>query len=325
MEIHPDKIRPKTTIDLGHLPKVQGHTYEEPFTVERLLEGYKGVGFQGSNLAKAIEVINIMRREKAYIFLGFTSNMVSSGLRESITYLCKHRLVDFIVTQTGGVDEDLLKCWDTFKVGSFEAQGKFLLDHGVARIGNLFVENNQFINLDRFLMGVLQQLHAEYTEQGKTPSTIDVTRALGHAIDNEESYLYWAAKHDIPVVMPAPTDGSFGDITHYFRQQHKEFRIDATGDHDRTVHEALNNEKVGAIFLGAGVVKHYILNANIFREGVDYAVYINTSEGFDGSDSGGNIEEAITWSKVKAETPHVKVHCDATIAWPLIMAGTFAP
>lgn len=37
---------------------------------------------------------------------------------------------------------------------------------------------------------------------------------------------------------------------------------------------------------GAGVPKHHILNANLFRNGADFAVFINTAQEFDGSDSG---------------------------------------
>lgn len=34
--------------------------------------------------------------------------------------------------------------------------------------------------------------------------------------------------------------------------------------------------KSGAIIMGGGVPKHHILNANIWRNGLDYAVYMNT-------------------------------------------------
>jgi hypothetical protein len=40
---------------------------------------------------------------KARIFLGYTSNMISSGVRESIRYLVQHKLVG-----TRGRKEDLL-------------------------------------------------------------------------------------------------------------------------------------------------------------------------------------------------------------------------
>jgi deoxyhypusine synthase len=35
------------------------------------------------------------------IFLGFTSNLISSGTREVIKFLCKHKMVDVLVTTAG--------------------------------------------------------------------------------------------------------------------------------------------------------------------------------------------------------------------------------
>ena len=90
------------------------------------------------------------------------------------------------------------------------------------------------------------------------------------------------------------------------------------------VNIVLNSEKTGGILLGGGISKHFALNANIFKEGFDYLVCINTGQEFDGSDSGARIEEAISWGKVKPNAPSVKVHCDATIAFPLLVAGSFA-
>lgn len=33
------------------------------------------------------------------------------------------------------------------------------------------------------------------------------------------------------------------------------------------------------IILGGGIVKHHICNANLMRNGADYAVYVNTGQG----------------------------------------------
>jgi deoxyhypusine synthase len=37
-------------------------------------------------------------------------------------------------------------------------------------------------------------------------------------------------------------------------------------------------QKTGMIILGGGLAKHHICNANLFRNGADYAVYINTAQ-----------------------------------------------
>ena len=39
------------------------------------------------------------------------------------------------------------------------------------------------------------------------------------------------------------------------------------------------------------MIKHHILNANLMRNGADYAVFINTGQEFDGSDAGARPDE----------------------------------
>ena len=65
--------------------------------------------------------------------------------------------------------------------------------------------------------------------------------------------------------------------------------------------------KTGIIVLGGGLPKHHICNANMFRNGADYAVYINTAQEFDGSDSGAQPDEAVSWGKIKGSAKPVKV------------------
>lgn len=43
------------------------------------------------------------------MFLGFTSNLISSGVREQIRFLAQHSMIDVIVTTAGGIEEDFIK------------------------------------------------------------------------------------------------------------------------------------------------------------------------------------------------------------------------
>ena len=43
------------------------------------------------------------------MFLGFTSNLISSGVREQLRFLAQHRMVDVVVTTAGGIEEDFIK------------------------------------------------------------------------------------------------------------------------------------------------------------------------------------------------------------------------
>ena len=60
--------------------------------------------------------------------------------------------------------------------------------------------------------------------------------------------------------------------------------------------------KSGMIILGGGVIKHHIMNANIWRNGADFGVFINTGLSDDGSDSGAKPSEGISWGKLKIDS-----------------------
>ena len=61
----------------------------------------------------------------------------------------------------------------------------------------------------------------------------------------------------------------------------------------------------------------------MFRNGAEYAVYINNAQEFDGSDAGARPDEAVSWGKILPEARMVKVFGDATILFPLVVAKAF--
>lgn len=311
-------------IDLDHLPQVRGLDFEKGFDFESLISAYKTTGFQATHVGMAAETMRRMRKDKAFIFLSCTSNMISSGLRETIKFLAKNKHIHFIVTSAGGVEEDIIKCLKPFHLGTFDIKGKALFDKGVARIGNIFVPTDRYTYFEKFMEPVFEEMLNQQKSLGRPLCSSEITSMLGKKANNEDSVLYWAYRNNIPVICPAIMDGSFGDLAHFFKRNHPEFAIDVTRDTEVILKSVQEAEKSAIISLGAGVPKHYVLNANIFREGVDYAVYINTAQPFDGSDSGGSTEEAISWAKIKPDAMHVKVDADATIVFPLLVAAAFA-
>ncbi len=318
----------KKTVDLSNLPEIKGYDFEKKFNLNKFISAYSTTGIQATNLGTAITITNAMIREDAKIFLSFTSNMISSGIREIITYLVKHKMVHAIVTSAGGIEEDLIKARTGFRLGTFNAKGESLLSVGVSRIGNIYTTDEQYAYLEFLINDVFNELLK--TGEEITPSGI--CRMAGKMLEKKDkengykknsSYLYWAYKNNIPVFCPGLIDGTIGNIAYFIKMNNKDLKIDVLSDHQKIIDFALNSEKTGAIILGGGTAKHYILDANIFREGFDYAVYITTATEHDASDSGGNQEEAISWAKIKPNAPRVIVHCDASIAFPLLVAGSF--
>lgn len=155
-----------------------------------------------------------------------------------------------------------------------------------------------------------------------TPS--QMIERFGQRIDNKDSIYYWAAKNKIPVFCPALTDGALGAIMYFHSFHNPGLSLDILWDLRRINSMAMKAKQSGVICLGTGISKHHIMKANCVRDGADYAVYLNTAEEFDGSDSGAEPDESVACGKIKTEATPVKVHGEATLIFPLIVAQTFA-
>jgi deoxyhypusine synthase len=156
-------------------------------------------------------------------------------------------------------------------------------------------------------------------------STRDLIWAFGEAIENEpgkeNSIVYWAWKNKIPVFIPGPTDGSWGAQMWMFYQTHKDFKINILQDEDDLSEIVFNAKKAGALMLGGGISKHHVIWWNQFRDGLDYAIQVTTAPEWDGSLSGAQVREAISWGKVKPKAKQITVEGDVTVLLPLIIAS----
>ena len=271
-------------------------------------------GFQATNIATAADIIEKMQKEKATIFLTFTSNMVASGLRGVIAGLCKEKKVDAIITAGGSLDHDLIKSSKSYELGEFVMDDAKLHQKGTNRIGNILVPNECYEYLEGFMQGVFSELY----ENEKVVSPSEIAKKIGEKT-GEDSFLYWCNRNDIPVFCPGITDSAIGLQAHFFKQKKKDFSIDVTKDMNQLSQIALNADKTGGIVLGGGISKHHAIGVNLLRGGFDYAVYVTTSSPWDGSLSGARTNEGISWGKIKEKANHVTVDCDASIAFPLIL------
>lgn len=303
---------------------VKGYDFNQGVNYEKIIDSLATTGYQATQFSKAITIINKMIKEKATIFLGYTSNMVSSGLRDVFRFLVEKKKVNYIVTTAGGIEEDIIKCLGDFNLGSFESKGKELYEKGINRIGNIYVPNKRYVQFEDFLQPILKELYNEQMKTGKVTTPSELIWKLGEKINNKDSIYYWAYKNKIPVFCPAITDGAIGGNIYFFKFKHPEFIIDIAEDEVKLNNSTIGLKKSGVIILGTGVAKHQILQANLFRNGADYAVYINNAQEFDGSDAGASPEEAVSWGKIQKEGDSVKVFGDATILFPLIVGKTLA-
>lgn len=290
--------------------------WEKNITVKELVDKLGNVGFQSTELQKASELIQKMKKEGAKIYFSFTSNMVTSGLRGFFAQIVKEKLVDVIVTTVGSIEEDIMKAsGDKFILSNFSADDQELYEKGENRVGNILITNEEYAKLESTLQDIFSEL---YKTKPKW-SVSELVKEIGLRLNDEDSFLYQAAKNNIPVFCPAVTDGSFGFHLFLFREDHKDFQIDIIEDFKNIIFSTSHDEKKGIISLGGGISKHHVILTTLINGGADYALYMTTASPRSGSLSGATTDEAKSWGKIKDEADAVTVIGDVTINFPLAM------
>ncbi|MFC1697960.1 deoxyhypusine synthase family protein [Nanoarchaeota archaeon] len=278
------------------------------------------VGYQSIELRRASEAIAKMKREGAKIFLTFTSNLATSGLRGLFAQLIKLKMVNVIVTGIGSIEEDIMKSMgEKFIISSFNTDDVSNYEKGLNRIGNLMISNESYGKFEDKINSMLKILY----EKKKKWTISELMKEIGLLIEDENSILYQAAKNDIPIFCPAVTDGAFGFHLYLFKQKHPDFELDSILDFKRLLDEYVNqDDQKGLISLGGGFAKHHAILTAMLSGGLDYAVYITSDTPVFGSLSGATTEEAKSWGKIKDDTDAATVVGDATIIFPLVIFNT---
>ena len=197
-------------------PTVRGPNFDHGVNYDDLFASLLTTGFQATNLALAIAEVRRMiqwrmsdeplpdgeteaeqpvdrSKVKCTVFLAFTSNMMSSGVREVIRYLCQHRMVDVLITTCGGIEEDVMKVLHPHYMGSFHLDGRTLRRKGQNRIGNLLVPNKNYVAFESFLTPLLDDMCKRQVESAVIQSPSSFVREMGKAINHPESVYYWSA------------------------------------------------------------------------------------------------------------------------------------
>jgi len=282
----------------------------------------KAGGFTAKKLADGVKILVDMINDKNCLrFLSFPACICSTGTRGAIVELLKQGYFDIIITTTGTLDHDLARLWKNYFHGTFMADDIELHKKGINRLGNVFIPNESYgIILEEKLQPFLEEIYEEKTSW----STKELIWAMGeHLIDKqkkkEESIIYWAWKNKIPIYIPGIMDGAVGSQLWMYYQEHRKFNIDLLKDEQELADSVFSAEKSGALMIGGGISKHHTIWWNQFKDGLDYAVYITTAVEYDGSLSGAQTREAISWGKMKEKANHITIEGDATILLPLMI------
>lgn len=255
----------------------------------------KNIGFGSQNMYQAYKKLLEMKNTK--VLLCYTSNIISSGLRDLILNLVKNDNIHSILTTGGGIEEDIIKTMGNTYLADFKLSGQELRENGYNRIGNLVIPNENYELFEKFLYKILDKMDNKV-------SVCDFTRILGK--NSPGSILHECYLKNIPVFASGIIDGSIGDILTFYKN--KEIEIDLVKD-SIEFNNNFNNNEWSVIILGDGVIRSRIFNKS---RKIKNSIIITTRENYDGSDVEGTLPENT-----------IKIFGDATIIFPMLMKETF--
>ena len=303
---------------------VQDIELTQPLTTNQLVkELYKSGGFSAKKVADGVDILERMVHDTVCVkFLSFPACIISTGTRGVIKELVKRKLVDVIITTTGTLDHDLARVWKHYYHGSFMADDTKLHQQGINRLGNIFIPLECYGTiLEKKMQPILQEL---YPIQQKW-STKDLIWEFGRRLEKEkngkDSLLYWAWKNHVPLFVPGIMDGAFGSQLWMYYQEHRNFTIDLFKDEQDLSDIVFDAKKTCALIIGGGISKHHVIWWNQFCNGLSHAVYLTTAVEYDGSLSGAQTREAISWGKIAEKADNVTIEGDATVLLPLMISA----
>ena len=279
----------------------------------------KSGGFESRNLADGLYALtDMIKDENCLNFLSFVGAIISTGLRGVIKDMIKKKWFDVVITTCGALDHDIARHFSNYNQGSFTMDDAELTKQNIHRLGNVLVPMESYGPIIEEKMQSF--LEEEYAKGTREMSTEDICRMIGSHL-GEDSFLYWAYKNDVKVIVPGIVDGAVGSQIWMFSQKHTDFKLNIIKDSDTLAGLIFKAKKSGALMLGGGISKHHTLWWNQYRSGLDFAVYITTAQEFDGSLSGALVREAISWGKVTQDAKQTTIHAELTTVLPFLYLG----
>jgi deoxyhypusine synthase len=298
---------------------------EPGMTTDLLLRRMEKISFQGRQIARAAKVWESALEADGFVMMGMAGAMSAAGMRNLVAGLIERGLIDCLVTTGANLFHDV---YETFGhhhfLGSPQVDDEELFHHNLDRIYDTYADEREFERLDEWIGAwAIGNLEARpYT-------TREFIRELGLEVDRRTGgqnpgIVTTAARHDLPIYCPAIGDSSIG-LGLAVRKEN--FIFDVIGD-VRETGEMVTHRDTMVLYCGGGTPKNFIQQTEVTvrlvrrqSTGHKWAVQFITDSPQWGGLSGCTFSEAVSWGKIDPEADQVTVHCDATIALPLVASA----
>ncbi|HPQ76845.1 MAG TPA: deoxyhypusine synthase [Methanoregulaceae archaeon] len=272
--------------------------------------------YNGGALSRGADIYEKMVRDRETVkFFGLAGAMVPAGMGGIVSDLMERGHIDVLVSTGANLTHDIIEAIGCSHYHGSAACSDVELRHDeINRIYDVFLPNSAFIRFEEFMQNVFSSL-----DTGGTLSIMQLLGEIGRHLDS--GILACAAKNDLPVFCPALADSMIG-LQYWLFAQTARVTVDAFLDMKALIDICFAAEKAGALIVGGGVPKNFILQSMLVTpKGFDYAVQLTGDRPDLGGLSGATLDEARSWGKVCEEAQTVTVYGDATITLPLLVAS----
>ena len=313
-----------------------GHVeVEAGMSVGDLLDAYSNGGVGAQTLHEAVDIYaEMLERDDVTNFFGLAGAMVPAGMRHIVEELIRDGHIDALVTTGANLTHDAIEA-----IGGKHHHGRessenrtprehdeTLREEGVDRIYNVYLPQEHFTLFETHLRSeVFPVLESE-----GVVSIRRFTEELGRAnserneredIDERAGIAAAAYEHDVPIYCPAVQDSVLG-LQAWMYSQTSSFSLDALRDMTHLNDLAFESERAGAMVVGGGVPKNYVLQTMLVTpDAYEYGVQLTMDPPHTGGLSGATLDEARSWGKFEPSARNISVYADATITLPLVVAG----
>ncbi|AKB13084.1 deoxyhypusine synthase [Methanosarcina thermophila] len=296
---------------------IRGAKIVADMTVDELVREYSGCAFGAGRLAEAVDIYyKMLASEKTTKFFGLAGAMIPAGMRNIIADLIRDGYIDVLVTTGANMVHDTVEALGLHHYKGTACANDIQLRHDcIDRIYDVYLPDQHFTELEEFLQSIYAGLPKEKL------SIRQVLTEIGKNLDDDSSILKTAADMGVPVYCPAIQDSVIG-LQAWLYKEGNPLHVDAFADMHEFMDICYETECAGAMLLGGGVPKNYILQSMLVTpRSFDYAIQLTMDRPETGGLSGATLDEAQSWGKVGENAKTVTVYADATITLPLIVAA----
>jgi deoxyhypusine synthase len=303
-------------------------TVDDDKTVAGLLEKMQGISFQGRSLATAFQIWKNMLEDDCTIMMGMSGAMIPAGMRRLFVWMIQNRVIDCLVSTGAQFFHDIHETLGRYHYQSSPNMDDVALAEAmVDRMYDTLADEEEFRQADEWIGNFAAGL-----DSSRPYTTREFLNLLGKEVSkhsSEDGIVTAAYKAGVPLYCPAIGDSSIGIGIAQNRYLGKNcFTFDVIQDVVETALIAARSPSTAVIYFGGGTPKNFIqqteVTAYMIRADVSghkYAIQVVTDVPQWGGLSGCTFEEAQSWGKIAHDASLATVHCDSTIAMPILVTA----